>query len=149
MLRRSARADDSAYEPPEPIARMPSSGSMMSPVPEMMNPCSLSATIEQRLEAAKHAIAAPVLRELDRRARHIPGIALELLLELLEKRHGVRRGAGKAGERSCRRESTRTFCALRLHDRLADGHLAVAADGHLAVAPHGENGGRAYTREDA
>ena len=34
-----ARAADSAYDPPEPIARIPSSASMMSPVPEMMKLC--------------------------------------------------------------------------------------------------------------
>ena len=44
VLVTSARAAASAYEPPEPIARMPSSGSMMSPVPEMMKPCLRSVT---------------------------------------------------------------------------------------------------------
>jgi len=39
-----ARAAARAYEPPEPMARIPSSGSMMSPVPEMMKPWELSAT---------------------------------------------------------------------------------------------------------
>ena len=45
VLSTSARAAASAYEPPDPIARMPSSGSISSPVPEMMKPCSLSATM--------------------------------------------------------------------------------------------------------
>ena len=53
---------------------------------------------EQRLEAAQHAVAAPILRQLHGRARHVAGIALELLLELLEQRHGVGGGAGETGE---------------------------------------------------
>src|SRR5688572_30379340 len=40
---------------------------------------------EQRLETAKDAIAAPVLRQLDGRPRKIAGMLLELLLELLEE----------------------------------------------------------------
>src|SRR2546426_5349704 len=40
----------------------------------------------------------PVLRQLDRRARQIAGIALQLLLEFLEQRERVRRGAREAGE---------------------------------------------------
>src|SRR5688500_11142771 len=35
---------------------------------------------EHRLEAAQHAVAAPLLRELDGRAREVAGVALELLL---------------------------------------------------------------------
>ena len=38
VLTSNARAAASAYEPPDPIARMPSSGSISSPVPEMMMP---------------------------------------------------------------------------------------------------------------
>ena len=44
VLLTSARAAARAYEPPEPIARIPSSGSMMSPVPEMTKPWSRSQT---------------------------------------------------------------------------------------------------------
>ncbi len=40
----SARAAASANEPPDPIARTPSSGSISSPEPLMTKPCSLSAT---------------------------------------------------------------------------------------------------------
>src|SRR5437667_1138187 len=40
----SARAAASAYGPPEPMPISPSSGSMTSPLPEMMNECSRSAT---------------------------------------------------------------------------------------------------------
>src|SRR2546427_728679 len=40
----SARAAASAYAPPEPMPMRPSSGSITSPLPEMMNECSRSAT---------------------------------------------------------------------------------------------------------
>ena len=40
---------------------------------------------EQRLEPAKEAVGAPLLRELDRRARERPRVLLELLLEELEE----------------------------------------------------------------
>src|SRR5512138_156577 len=45
VLSTSARAAARAYEPPEPMARMPSSGSISSPVPDTMKPLSLSATM--------------------------------------------------------------------------------------------------------
>src|SRR5688572_15712992 len=44
VLASSARAAASAYGPPDPIASTPSSGSMMSPVPERMKLLSLSVT---------------------------------------------------------------------------------------------------------
>src|SRR5512143_1527140 len=47
VLSTSARAAARAYDPPEPMARIPSSGSISSPDPEMMNPCSLSATMSR------------------------------------------------------------------------------------------------------
>jgi hypothetical protein len=38
---------------------------------------------EQRLQATQHPVTPPVLGQLDRGARKVPGIAVELLLELL------------------------------------------------------------------
>src|SRR5262249_34531846 len=37
--------------------------------------------------------------------------------------------------------------SVRLHHRLADGHLAVAADGDFPVAPNGKDRGRPHARE--
>ena len=84
---------------------MPSSGSISSPVPRDDEAVLAVGDDEQRLEPAQHAVAAPVLGQLDRGARQVAGIALELLLELLEQRERVGRGAGEAGERACRREA--------------------------------------------
>ena len=58
----SARAADSAYGPPEPIAIRPSSGSITSPVPEMISEVSLSATASSasslpRRRSVRHSLA--------------------------------------------------------------------------------------------
>ena len=52
---------------------------------------------QQRLEAAQVAIAAPVLRELDRGARQVAEL-LELAFEALEQRERIGRAAGEAAE---------------------------------------------------
>ncbi len=93
---------------------------------------------QHRLEAAEDAVTAPILGELHRGARQIPGIALELLLELLEQRHGVGRGSREAGDHLAAVEHAHLLC-VRLHDRLANRHLAVAADRDLPSPPHGQN----------
>ncbi len=53
---------------------------------------------EERVQAAQDAIAAPVLGQLHCGARQVAGMAFELLLESLEEREGVGRGAGKSGD---------------------------------------------------
>ena len=101
---------------------------------------------EQRLEPAQHAVAAPVLGQLDGGARHVAGIALELLLELLEQRHRVGGGAGEPGDDLAAADHAHLL-RVRLHHGVADRDLPVAADGDLAVAPNGEDGRRADARE--
>ena len=73
------------------------SGSMTSPLPEITNRFFVSPTQQQRLEAAQVAIAAPVLRELDRGAREVAEL-LELAFEALEQRERVGRAAGEPAE---------------------------------------------------
>ena len=53
---------------------------------------------EHRLEPAQHAVGAPVLGQLDRRAQQVALVLLELGLEALEQREGIGGGAGEAGE---------------------------------------------------
>src|SRR2546428_556396 len=58
----SARAAASAYAPPEPMPMRPSSGSITSPLPEMMNECSRSATARsassrRRTRSVRQALA--------------------------------------------------------------------------------------------
>ena len=142
----SARAAASAYAPPDPIARIPSSGSMMSPVPEMMNPCCRSSHGEQRFQPPQDPITSPVLGQLDGRFRHVPREPLEFLLELLEQRKGVRRRPGKAGQQLAAAQRAH-FLRVRLHDRFADRDLAVTAERDLAVPPYREDRRRVDSRD--
>src|SRR5712691_4959288 len=62
VLSRSARADACANGPPEPMARMPCSGSSTSPVPVMMSECSWSATASiasrrRRMRSVRQSLA--------------------------------------------------------------------------------------------
>ena len=54
--------------------------------------------------------------------------------------------AGKSGDYLAAVNHTHLL-GVRLHDRLAHGHLAVAAYGDFALAPNGENGGGPHARE--
>jgi hypothetical protein len=80
------------------MATMPCSGSSTSPLPVMTSEASRSATQQHRLEAAQHAVGAPVLGELDGGAHQVALVLLELGLEALEQRERVGRGAGEAGQ---------------------------------------------------
>src|SRR4051812_31933093 len=99
---------------------------------------------EECLQTPQHAVAAPVLGELHRGARHVLRIALELLLELLEKPHPVSGRTGEAGENSTVAERAHLL-GVRLHDRLTDGHLSITTERDFSIAAHGDNRGRADT----
>ena len=94
----SAFAAASAYAPPDPIPMMPSSGSIRSPVPESRNVDLIVHDDQHRLEPAQHAVGAPVLGQLDRRALEVAAILLQLRLEPREQRERVGRRAGEAGQ---------------------------------------------------
>ena len=114
-----------------------SSGSMTSPLPEMMKDDCRSATQQQRFEAPQRAVRAPVLGELDRGAREV-AVLLQLALEALEQREGIRGAAGKSREHLVVVQAAH-FAGIALHDGVADRDLAVAAHGHGAVAAHRED----------
>src|SRR6185295_12780928 len=80
------------------------------------------------------------LGQLHGRAGHVRGETLELLFELLEKGHGVGGGTGEAGEDFPAAHRAHLL-RMGLHDRVADGYLAVAAKGDLVAAADRENGG--------
>src|SRR3989454_6954547 len=80
----------------------------------------------------------PVFRQLDRRPRQVAGVALELLLELLEQRERIRGGAGEPGEDLAALERAHLI-GVGLHHGVADRDLAVAAQGHVAVPAYTEN----------
>ena len=81
-----------------------------------------------------------IVSELDRRARELAGILLELGLQPLEQREGVGGGPGKAADHVAFAEAAHLL-GIGLHDGLADGDLAVAADHHAAALADGEDGG--------
>ena len=93
---------------------------------------------EHRFEPAQDAVGAPVLRELDRRAREIALVLLELRLEALEQRERVRRAAGETGEDAVLVEAPH-LARARLDDDVAERDLAVAAERDAAcrAAPKG------------
>ena len=94
----SALAAASAYGPPDPIATIPSSGSIRSPLPESRIRRLAVQDDEHRFEAPQDAIGAPVLGELDGRAFEIAAILLELGLEPGEERERVGGRAGEPGQ---------------------------------------------------
>src|SRR4030095_10151251 len=84
-----ARAAASAKFPPEPTARIPSSGPMTSPFPVLSTNPSRS---------ARTPSASRVLAQLHGRALEVAVVLLELRLELLEERQGICRAAGESRE---------------------------------------------------
>src|SRR4029078_2004431 len=85
---------------------------------------------EQGLEPPERAIRAPVLGELDGGAREV-SVLFQLALEALEERESIRGAAGEAREHLVSVQAA-NFLRVALHDRIADGHLAVAAHGDSA-----------------
>src|SRR5438067_1261013 len=102
---------------------------------------------EQRLEPPQHTVAPPLLRQLDRGTGYVAGIALELLLELLEEGERVRHGAGEARQQAAAAQEP-DLLRVVLHYRIADGHLPVAAQSDFPVAADGEDGGGTDARQD-
>ena len=105
---------------------MPYSGSSTSPVPVMMSDADAIGHREHRLQAAQDAIGAPVLGKLDRRAREMALVLLELRLEALEQREGIRRRAGEARQHLVVVQPAH-LARRRLDDDVAERDLAVAA----------------------
>ena len=128
------------------MARMPSSGSMMSPVPEMMNPCSRSVTASSASRRRSTRSLRQSFASSTAARGRLSGIPLELLLELLEQRERVGGGAGEARQQLAAAQRA-DLLGVGLHHGLADGHLAVAAERDLSVAADREDGGRADALE--
>ena len=95
---------------------------------------------QQRLEPAEDPVAAPVLGQLDRGAREVGGVAVELLLELLVQGQRVGHRPGEPRQHLAALEGAH-LGGPRLHHGLADGDLPVAAEGDAAVLADGEDGG--------
>ena len=112
----------------------PCSGSITSPLPEMISDWRVVRDDQQRLEPAQHAVRAPVLGELDRGAREV-AVLLELRLEALEQRERIGRAAREAREHLAVMQPAH-LARVALHHLIAERDLAVAADRDAAVATH-------------
>ena len=82
---------------------------------------------EHRLEPAQDAIRTPILRELDRGARELTLVFLELGFEALEQRERVGRRSGEAREHAVVVQAAHLARRGLDHD-VAERHLAVAAE---------------------
>jgi hypothetical protein len=96
------------------------------------------------LEAAQHAVGAPVLGEFDGRAHQMALVFLQLGLEALEQCECVGRGAGETRQHLAVVELAH-LARSALDNDIAEGDLPVAADGDLSsvrrLAPHADDGG--------
>ena len=140
VWRASAFAAAIAYAPPDPIATMPSSGSMRSPVPESRYVRLRVHDDEHRLEAAQEAVGSPVLRQLDGRALEIAAILFELGLEAGEQGERVGRRAGKPGQDPVVVEPP-DLARVLLDDRIAERDLTVAGHDRLVAMTDGQDRG--------
>ena len=100
---------------------------------------------QERLQAPQRAVGAPLLRQLHRRPRQVAAVFLQLRLEALEEREGVRRRAGEAGHHAAVVQLAH-LARGGLHHGLADGDLAVPRDGDGAAMAHRHHGGGAEHR---
>ncbi len=88
------------------------------------------------LQAAQHAVGAPVLGELDGGARQVALVLFQLGFEALEEGEGVGRGAREAREHLAVVQLAH-LARRALHDDVAERDLPVAADGDLDGAVRG------------
>ena len=94
---------------------------------------------QEGLQAAQHAVGAPLLGQLDRRALEVAAVLLDLGLELREEGHGVGGGAGEAGQDLAVVQAADLLGPV-LHHRAAQRDLAVAGEGAAAAVADGEDG---------
>lgn len=96
------------------------------------------------LQAAQHAVGAPVARQLDGGAHQMALVLLQLGLEALEQREGIGRRAGEARQHLLAVELAH-LARAGLDDGVAQRDLAVAADGDLPAGgrlpAHRDDGG--------
>ena len=100
---------------------------------------------EHGLEAAQHAVGAPVLGELHGGASELPPVLLQLALEALEQREGVGGAAGETRQHLALVE-TPGLVGIALEDGVTERHLAVGAERDGAVAAYGEYRRGAHAR---
>ena len=94
------------------------------------------------LQAAQHAIGAPVLGEFHRRAQQMALVFFQLGFEAFKQREGIGRATGKAGQDAFVVEAAH-LARAGLDDDVAQSHLAIATEGDMLATSHREYGGTA------
>ena len=140
VWRASAFAAAIAYAPPDPIAMMPSSGSMRSPLPESRYVVSRVHDDQHGLEPPEHAVGAPVFRQLHGRSLEVAAILFELGLEAGKERERIGRRAGKPGQDAIVVKPA-GLPGVLLDDRVAKRDLTVAGHHRLVTMTDGQDRG--------
>ena len=134
VWRASAFAAASAYAPPDPIAMIPSSGSIRSPVPESRNVTRVSMTISiASSRRSRRSVRQSFASSTADRSR-LPRYCSSLDFEAGEQRERVGRRAGESGEDPIVVELPDLPGGL-LDDRVAERDLAIAGHDGLAAMP--------------
>ena len=136
----SARAAACAYGPPEPMARMPCSGSSTSPMPVMISECSLSATASiasrrRRMRSVRQSLASSTAERI-----RLPWC----LSSLASKRSNSVNASAVPPAKPARMRSwyrRRTLRAPPLRTTLPERDLAVAAERDARAAADRKDGG--------
>ena len=84
--------------PPEPIASMPSSGSIISPVPRDQQHVLVVHDDHHRFQPTQHPIGAPFFRQLHRRPLQIAVMLLQLAFKLFKQGYRIGDRPGKTGD---------------------------------------------------
>ena len=88
---------------------------------------------EHGLQPAQHAVGAPVLGQLYRRAQELALMLFQLGFEALEQRERIRRATGKSGQNLVVVQPAYLACG-GLDNDIAEGDLAIAAERYLIAA---------------
>ena len=94
---------------------------------------------QHRLQPAQHAVGAPILGQLHRRAHQVALVFFQLGLEAFEQGEGVGGATGEAGQYLVVIQAAHLACGGLDHD-IAEGYLAVAAQRHALATAHRYDG---------
>ena len=137
----SAFAAAKAYAPPDPIAMIPSSGSMRSPFPESRKVRRVSITISiasrrRSMRSLRQSFASSTADRFE-----IAAVLLELRLESREQGKRICGGTGEPGQDAVVVQLANLLGGL-LDDGVAEGDLTVTSHDGLVSMTHREHGRR-------
>ena len=133
-----ARAAAVAYGAPDPMAAMPSSGSITSPSPEISRTDPDLGNQELSFEPPQIPVGSPFLGQLNSGSAHVAVPRLELPIELLDQCQGIGDRSGKSGDHRAVLQGA-DLARTMLHDDLAKGHLPITRHRHAILALNGDD----------